>query len=66
MWQTKNSAGFDLYAAENKIIKSFSTKLVCLDIYFTIPERCYGKIIGRSGLANKLDLIIHNGKIDSG
>lgn len=65
MRQTKNSAGYDLYAAENRMIKSFSTELVRLDIHFAIPEGYYGKIVGRSGLENKHGLIIHNGTIDS-
>lgn len=65
MQQTKHSAGYDLYAAQKKVIKSFTTELVRFDIYFAIPEGQYGKIVGRSGLANKHDLIIHNRTIDS-
>ena len=38
MQQTKHSAGYDLYAAQKKVIKSFTTELVRFDIYFAIPE----------------------------
>ena len=62
--KTKGSAGYDLYAAENKTIKSGSKDLVCLELYVIIPKGYYGRIVGRSGLAYR-KIMVYCGTLDS-
>ena len=61
--KTKGSAGYDLYAAENKTIKSGSKDLVCLELYVIIPKGYYGRIVGRSGLAYR-KIMVYCGTLD--
>ena len=48
--KAKGSAGYDLYAAENKTIKSGASDLNQLELYSVIPKWYYGRIVGWSGL----------------
>lgn len=59
-------AGYDLFAAENVLIKANSRALVKTNIAMAIPVGFYGKICDRSGLALKYGLTILAGTIDSG
>ena len=47
---TFDSAGYDLYAAEDMNILPKSNALVSLDLKITIPLGFFGKIFSRSGL----------------
>ena len=47
---TSGSAGYDLYAAEEKCILPKSCAVVYLDVRWAIPNGFYGKIFSRSGL----------------
>ena len=62
--QTSGSAGYDLYAVEDKIIKSCGKELVRVDLKMAIPYGYYGRTVGCSGLALKCSLLVHNGTID--
>ena len=53
----QGSAGYDLWAAETKTV-------IRLDLAVAIPEGCYGRIAGQSGLA-KRGIVIHDGTVDS-
>ena len=46
------SAGSDLYVAESEILKLRERVLIKCQLSFAIPYGFYGKIVGRSGLAN--------------
>ena len=59
------SAGYDLFASEQKIIIPSERALVRVDLQFAIPEGYYGSMVGRSDLANKLDTVAFPGTIDS-
>ena len=62
--KTKGSTGSDLYAAENKTIKSGSKDLAHLELYVIIPKGYYDRIVGRSGLAYR-KIMLHCGTVDS-
>ena len=62
--KTENSAGYDLHAAENKIIKPCKNDLIRLELCIAIPKGFYTIIEGRSSLAHK-KIIVHNSVIDS-
>ena len=59
-----DSAGYDLWAANAKVLKPWSRELIRLDLSIAIPEWYYGRIVGRSGLANTHGISVHNGTID--
>ena len=61
----RTSAGYDLYAAESKILKPRERVLIKLQLSFTILTGFYGKIVGRSGLANKHGIVAFNGTVDA-
>lgn len=50
---SKESAGYDLYAAEKSCILPFDKKLIFTDIAVVLPEGVYGRVAPRSGLALK-------------
>lgn len=50
---TMQSAGFDLFSAENLVIPSLDSRLIDTGIGFTVPEGTYGRIAPRSSLALK-------------
>ena len=59
------SAGYNLFAAETKVLKPWSRALIKLDLSLSIPEGYYGQIVGHSGLPNICGIIVHDGTIDS-
>ena len=61
----RGSAGYDLYAAETKVLKPGGRTLIKLDLNIAIPKSYYRRILGRSGLANTGGIIVHDGTIDS-
>ena len=46
------SAGYNPWEAETKVLKPWSRELIIFDLFIAIPEGYYGRIVGRSGLAN--------------
>ena len=62
---SKESAGFDLYSAENALIEPGETKLVHTDISFAIPRLHFGQITSCSGLALKHQVFVQGGTIDA-
>ena len=63
---TKLSAGYDLYSAQNILLKSNCTELVPVGISIEIPNNYFGMICSRSGLATKGIFILNApGIIDS-
>ena len=58
------SAGYDLWAAETKVLKPWSGESITLDLFMAIPEEHYGRIVGRSGLANVHGITVYNGTTD--
>ena len=59
------SAGYDLYTAETKVLKPWIRELTRFDLFMAIPVGYYGRIVGRSGLANVYGITVYNGTIDS-
>ena len=59
------SAGYDLFANEQKILKPSGRALVRVDLNLAIPEGYYGSIVGRSGIANKHGIVAFPGTTDS-
>ena len=55
------SAGYDLYAAESKILEPREWALIKLQLSFAIPTDFYGKVVGRSSLANVHGIVAFNG-----
>eukprot|EP00490_Sorites_sp_Unknown_P000036 CAMPEP_0114657172 /NCGR_PEP_ID=MMETSP0191-20121206/13459_1 /TAXON_ID=126664 /ORGANISM="Sorites sp." /LENGTH=203 /DNA_ID=CAMNT_0001875883 /DNA_START=105 /DNA_END=716 /DNA_ORIENTATION=+ len=58
------AAGYDLYSAEDKVIKANDKGLVKTDLSIGLPVGCYGRIAPRSGLAYKNFIDIGAGVID--
>ena len=58
-------AGYDLYATESKILKPREWALIKLQLSFAIPTGFYGKIFGRSSLANVHSIVAFNGTVDA-
>ena len=61
-----NSAGYDLYASESKILKARGRELVKANLQLAIPKGFYGQIASRSGLAINRGVFVLPGVIDSG
>lgn len=61
----EHAAGWDLYAAEDFILRSLERRLVLTDLSVHIPEGYYGRIAPRSGLAVKFGIDVLAGIIDS-
>ena len=62
--QTSDSAGYDLYSAEDEFTKMGSIELASLDLEMAIPDGYYGRIVGRSSLALKCGLLFYSGTND--
>ena len=62
---TKDSAGYDLYASEDCVVKSRSQSLVPTGIKISIPSCLYGRIAPRSGLALAHSIDVGAGVVDS-
>ena len=59
------SARYDLYAAERKTIVSHGRELIKTNLCLEIPKRYYGRVVGRSGLANFKGIFAFSGTADS-
>jgi len=62
--KTSGSAGFDLYACENKIVKSQRRALISTGVKIQVPEDCYARIAPRSGLSVS-EIDVGAGVVDS-
>lgn len=62
---SKQSAGFDLYSAQNCLIPAGGKALVNTDIQVKVPQGTYGRIAPRSGLAWKHQLAVAAGVVDA-
>ena len=58
------SAGYDLYAAEDVTIPAMDNGLISTDISVVLPSGTYGRIASRSGLSLKHNLMVGAGVID--
>lgn len=62
---SKDSAGYDLYTLEGKIVPAHGQILIPTNISIELPKGTYGWITPRSGLALKHQINIHAGVIDA-
>lgn len=62
---TPGSAGYDLFAAEDKVITAQNKQVVKTDVSIAIPSGHYGRVAPRSGLTVKHFIDIGAGVIDS-
>lgn len=63
---TTDSAGFDLYSAEDYRLLAGECKLFKLGISIAVPTGYYGQIAPRSGLALRNQIAIFGGVVDEG
>lgn len=63
---TADSAGFDLYSAEDYRLLAGECKLFKLGISIAVPAGYYGQIAPRSGLALRNQIAIFGGIVDEG
>ena len=59
------STGYDLYAAESKILKAKERVLIKVELSFAISPGYCGRIIERSVLANVHGIVAFNGTVDA-
>ena len=59
------AAGYDLYAAEDRVIPTMENGLITTDISVKLPYGTYGRIAARSGLALRHNLMVGGGVIDA-
>ena len=59
------SAGYELYAAERKVITPRGRELIKTDLCLEISRGFYERIVGRSGLTNFKGIFAFNGTVDS-
>ena len=62
--KTVGSAGFDLYACEDKVVKSQHRSLIPTGVKIQIPQDCYARIAPRSGLSVS-EIDVGAGVVDS-
>nr|QBI90336.1 dUTPase [Trichoplusia ni single nucleopolyhedrovirus] len=62
---TAGSAGYDLFTPTNVCLKPRQWKVVDIGIAIQLPEKRYGRIAERSGLATKHGIGIQAGVIDT-
>lgn len=58
-------AGYDIYAAETKILEPQEKALVATDLAINIPKGYVGLLTSRSGVSSKTHLVVETGKIDA-
>ena len=56
---------YDLFAAERKVIVPHRRELIKTDLCLEIPKGYYGRVVGRSGLANFKGILVFNGTVNS-
>lgn len=61
-----DSAGYDIYAAETKILEPQQKALIATDLAVNIPQGYVGLLTSRSGVSSKTHLVVETGKIDAG
>ena len=61
---TEFAAGYDLYSAEEIILKAKTRQAVSTEIAILVPSGTYGRIAPRSGLALKHSIVIGAGVVD--
>ena len=61
----EESAGYDIYAAETKVLKPQDKAKIATDIAVSIPKGYVGLLTSRSGVSSKTHLVVETGKIDS-
>ncbi|UXR49094.1 dUTP diphosphatase [Staphylococcus simulans] len=59
-------AGYDIYAAETKILEPQEKAIIKTDLAVNIPQGYVGLLTSRSGVSSKTHLVIETGKIDAG
>ena len=59
-------AGYDIYAAETKILEPQQKAIIKTDLAVNIPKGYVGLLTSRSGVSSKTHLVIETGKIDAG
>ncbi|WP_057510416.1 dUTP diphosphatase [Staphylococcus simulans] len=59
-------AGYDIYAAETKILEPQEKAIIKTDLAVNIPKGYVGLLTSRSGVSSKTHLVIETGKIDAG
>eukprot|EP00188_Purpureofilum_apyrenoidigerum_P004215 Plantae.Rhodophyta-Purpureofilum_apyrenoidigerum.ctg46445.p1 GENE.Plantae.Rhodophyta-Purpureofilum_apyrenoidigerum.ctg46445~~Plantae.Rhodophyta-Purpureofilum_apyrenoidigerum.ctg46445.p1 ORF type:complete len:183 (+),score=24.70 Plantae.Rhodophyta-Purpureofilum_apyrenoidigerum.ctg46445:31-549(+) len=62
---TEESAGYDLFSAEDAEVQPGHRKLVATGIALCIPAGCYGRVAPRSGLAVRHGIHVGAGVIDA-
>ena len=62
---TTGAAGYDLFAAEGKIIMPWRRECIKTDVAFQISPGTFGRIISRSGLSARRSVDVVSGVIDS-
>ena len=62
---TEESAGYDLYAAEDKTIMPGKNDLVCLDFRWAIPKGFCGRTFPRSSLIKENNVTVEAGLTDA-
>ncbi len=62
---TQGSAGYDLYAAQEVVIKPQQQRLISTDLALRIPPGYYGRIASKSGIALCFQIDVHAGVVDS-
>ena len=58
--------GWDLYLSRDTSIESKETKILHTDISLKLPTSTFAKITGCLSLISKLNLLVHEGVIDTG
>ena len=61
---SKDSAGYDLFSAENTIILARNKGIISTDLKISVPDGTYGRIAPRSGLAANNSIDVGAGVID--
>lgn len=64
-YMTKGAAGFDLVAAEGKLLAPFERAKIPTGLAFAIPEGYELNIRNRSGVTLKTPLVVWEGTVDS-
>lgn len=59
-------AGYDIYAAETKILEPQEKAIIKTDLAVNIPKDYVGLLTSRSGVSSRTHLVIETGKIDAG
>ena len=64
----QHDAAFDLYSAEEVMLKPLDRKAIKTGLVFELPENCHAEVRPRSGLALKHGITVLNspGTIDAG